>query len=365
MARKNGPNLRKGEWQSTLLSVDSSIQQAIEILNQVALKIVLVTDSSGRLNGTVSDGDIRRGLLQGFNLHSQVSQILNPQPLVAQVGSHRDTIASLMRTNRIQQIPIVNKDRQVVGLHTWESLDLEGKRPNLFVIMAGGEGKRLYPHTEKCPKPMIRLQEKPILEHIITKAKKEGFSQFVIAIHHLGNVIEKYFGNGRDWAVDISYCREKSPMGTAGALRLIQGRTKEAMLVSNGDILADFKYSDLLDFRARSRAAATMEVRSHTWENPFGVIETDGIQIMHIHEKPTTRSIVNTGVYAVDPTVLRHIPKSKRMDMTAFFRLLKSKKLLTVAYPVHEFWLDVGNPYDLQKAKRYISKKREMGDAKT
>lgn len=347
---KNYHSLRQGNWQDAILASSASIQEAVYILNVVSLRIVLVVDGKGKLEGTISDGDIRRGLLRGIQLDAPVKQVLHRNPLVVGPEHDRQAVVQLMAANEIQQIPIVDARRRVIGLHTWDRLNRASPRPNIVVIMAGGEGRRLRPITNDLPKPMVEVGGKPILEHIILKAKQEGFHRFVIAVHHLGEVIERYFGNGKSFGVEINYCREKKPLGTAGALRLLPS-TPHPILVTNGDVLADFNYLGLLDFHMRHRAAATMAVRSHEWVNPFGVVETKGLEIVGFKEKPIVRSHINAGVYVLDPAVRRLIPRGCGSDMPEIFSAAKDRGMAILAYPLHEPWLDVGSPEDLAKAK--------------
>jgi NDP-sugar pyrophosphorylase family protein len=216
--------------------------------------------------------------------------------------------------------------------------------------MAGGEGRRLRPFTKDRPKPLVEVGGKPILEHILLKAKAEGFSRFVFAVRHLGGMIEDYFENGKRWGVNITYLREKKPLGTAGAIRLLAKPPKEAILVTNGDVLADFQYGDLVDFHVRQGAEATMAVRAHEWQNPYGVVETQGLEIIAFREKPLVRTQINAGVYVLSPEACRSIPKGDRCNMPELFSKLQMRKARVLAYPLHEPWMDIGNPEDLHRA---------------
>jgi len=220
-----------------------------------------------------------------------------------------------------------------------------------MVIMAGGMGTRLRPHTENCPKPLLPVAGKPMLEHIIEHAKLEGFSHFVLAIHYLGHMIEEHFGNGERLGVQIDYLREQSPLGTAGALGLLNPRPDAAFVVTNGDVITDIHYGELLDFHLRHNAAATMAVRVHEWQHPFGVVQTQGIEIVGFEEKPVARTHINAGVYALEPDALNALAADTRCDMPALFERLQEQSKRTVAYPMHEPWLDVGRPDDLERAR--------------
>jgi dTDP-glucose pyrophosphorylase len=339
-------------WRKTLLPADATLQQAIRNLDESALQIILVVSGDGTLLGTVTDGDIRRGLLRGLDMGSSIDTILHRDPLVAPRHLTQDIVLQLMRANRIHQLPVVDEGRHVTGLHLWDELMVPSQRLNLMVIMAGGEGTRLRPHTENCPKPMLLVGGKPMLEHIIERAKGEGFQHFVLAIHYLGYMIEDYFGNGDRWQVKIDYLREESPLGTAGAISLLNPRPDMPFVVSNGDVLTDIRYNELLDFHCRHSATATMAVRLYEWQHPFGVVRTKGVDIIGFEEKPIARSHINAGIYVLDPAVLDTLVVGEHCDMPTLFSNLQAQTARTIVYPMHEPWLDVGRPDDLKRAQQ-------------
>ena len=302
------------------------------------------------LIGTITDGDIRRGLLRGLDLNSPINEITFRTPLVVPPQLGRDMVLQIMQANKIRQIPIVDGDRKVVGLHLWDDLLVPTTRSNLMVIMAGGAGTRLRPHTEICPKPMLLVGGKPILEHIIERAKAEGFHRFVLAINYLGSVIENHFGDGGPWQVQIDYVREETPLGTVGAISLLRERPDAPFLVSNGDVLTDIRYGELLEFHIRHRAAATMAVRLHEWQHPFGVVRTRGVDIVGFEEKPIARTHINAGIYVLDPEALDALETGGHCNMPTLFTRLQDRAKRTIVYPMHEPWLDVGRPDDLASA---------------
>jgi len=337
-------------WLQTLLPIGSSIRQAIQVLDESALKIVLVTNDTGVLVGTISDGDIRRGLLKGLDLGSSIDSIVHYDAIIVPSGLSNEVILKLMIANEIQQIPIVDENFQVVGLHLWDQISSPSARANIMIIMAGGKGTRLHPQTENCPKSLLPVAGKPILEHIIDRAKGEGISNFVLAIHHLGHMIEEYFGNGQKFGVNIEYLREQFPMGTAGALSLINPTPENAFIVTNGDVLTDVRYGGILDFHIQHNASATMGVRVYELQNPFGVVQTQGIDIVGYEEKPLHRTHINAGVYVLEPSAIALLGDSVLTDMPTLFTMIKGKSKKVIAYPIHERWLDVGRPSDLQTA---------------
>jgi len=339
-------------WQQALLPSNATIAEAIRNLDKTGIKIVLVTNQLGALEGTISDGDVRRGLLKGIDVNSAVKEIVHQNALVVPSDLSRELVMQLMTANKIQQIPIVDENHRVVGLHLWDELSTPSKRENIMVIMAGGMGTRLRPYTEDCPKPLLPVAGKPMLEHIIERAKLEGFSRFVIAIHYLGHMIEDYFGDGERLGVEIAYLKENTPLGTAGALSLLNPMPGLPFVVTNGDVITDIRYGELLDFHIKHAAAATMAVRVHEWQHPFGVVQMQGVEIVGFEEKPVARSHINAGVYALDSNTLSFLEDDQRCDMPTLFERLQVKNYRTVAYPMHEPWLDVGRPDDLVAANK-------------
>lgn len=337
-------------WRDAVIPGGATIQDAIRSLDRSALQIALVTGIDDALAGTVTDGDIRRGLLRGLDLGSPVDAIMNRDPLVVPPQLGRDTVLQLMQANKIHHLPIVDDGRHVVGLHRWDALLTPDRRGNLMVIMAGGTGTRLRPHTENCPKPLLPVGGKPMLEHIVERARASGFHRFVFAIHYLGHMIEEHFGSGGRWGVQIDYLREDRPLGTAGALGLLQPDSTDPFLVSNGDVLTDIRYDELLDFHLRHGATGTMAVRLHEWQHPFGVVRTNGVDIVGFDEKPVSRSYINAGIYALDASALDAISPGEACDMPTLFTRLRERSARTIVYPMHEPWLDVGRADDLARA---------------
>jgi len=337
-------------WKRAVLPPTATLHDAVQNLNDVSIKIILVVNGQGELEGTISDGDIRRALLRGLDLSSQITGVYKRNPLVVPDGMSRDLVLRLMTANKIQQIPVVDAHNRPVGLHLWDNITAPVERHNLMVIMAGGMGTRLRPHTECCPKPMLPVAGKPMLQHIIERAKLQGFSHFILAIHYLGQMIEDYFGDGARLGLRIDYLKEQLPLGTAGALSLLEPRPEQPFVVTNGDVMTDIRYGELLDFHVRHEAAATMAVRVHEWQHPFGVVRMNGVDIVGFEEKPIARSYINAGVYTLDPFALHALGEGAHCDMPTLFEKLQAQGRRTVAYPMHEPWLDVGRPDDLARA---------------
>jgi len=338
-------------WRNAILPEASTIKNVVENLDRVAIQIVLILDDAGRLIGTVTDGDVRRGLLRGLDLESPATEIIQRKPMVVKPGASRHEIQSLMSASKIHQIPIVDGDGMVVGLHFWDS-PAGSKRENIFVIMAGGTGTRLMPHTEKIPKPMLPVAGKPMLENIINHAKADGFFNFVIAIRHLGDVVEDYFSSGDRFGVNIEYIREDFPLGTAGALSLLNPLPDSPFIISNCDIITEVDYGKLLGFHIENDADATMAVNTFEWKHPFGVVETSGITITEIVEKPVVHTNVNAGVYVLNPATIECVEKGTPLNMTTLFNLLRVRGFRTVAFTIHERWSDVGSIDSWQREAR-------------
>lgn len=338
-------------WRKTLLSPEATLRDAISNMNGSTAQIVLIALQDGSLVGTLTDGDIRRGLLRGHGLESKVSALVNSNPVVVPPGLGHDAVLKLMQANRLHQLPVVDAERHIVGLHLLDELINPGERKNLMVIMAGGMGVRLRPHTETCPKPLLPVGGKPMLEHIILRARDDGFGRFVLAIHYLGHMIEEYFGDGSRLGVEISYLREERPLGTAGAIGLMHQSPETPFIVTNGDVLTDIRYGELLDFHCRHSACATMAVRLHEWQHPFGVVHIKGVDIVGFEEKPVMRTHINAGVYVLEPAALKQLEPGAHCDMPALFARLQDASERTIVYPMHEPWLDVGRDEDLRRAR--------------
>ena len=340
----------KINWKKATLSPTALLRDVAKNLTESSLKIVLVIDDCGRLLGTISDGDLRRGLLRGLTFDSGVIEILRKNPFVAPQGMSSSSIRQLMAANKVQQVPEIDEDGRVIYLHTLDEFTSKESISNKMVIMAGGKGTRLRPYTEECPKPMLLVGGKPMLQNIIEQARDEGFSQFLLSVNYLAHVIEDYFGDGSNLGVKIEYVREDYPLGTAGSLSMISKLVDEPFVVTNGDVITDIRYSNLLEFHKRHESIATMAVRLYEWQHPFGVVQIEGLNIVGFEEKPVARSRINAGVYALSPIALHALNQGEVCDMPTLFERLYAGSHKTVAYHMYEPWLDVGRHADLELA---------------
>ena len=339
-------------WRDSIVKINTPIKVAIERLNKVGIKIAMVLDDDYRLLGTISDGDFRRGILSGLSLEDTVEKIMNKNPRTVSEGAGRLEILKVMTDTKILQIPIIDKNNFVIGLHLWDDISVQAKYPNIMVIMAGGKGSRLHPQTENRPKPMLLVAGIPILEHIIKRAQSQGFNHFIIAINYLGEIIEKYFKDGQKFGVTIEYLHEDVPLGTAGALSLLSSKPERAFIVTNGDVITDINYSDFLEYHTAQNAAATVAVHTHEFQIPYGVVQINGLEVESYEEKPIVTSLINAGVYALEPDILDYIKEPRYRDMPEILDISRGLKKKVIVYPLHESWIDIGRPIDLEIANK-------------
>jgi len=334
-----------------LLAVEADIKQAIATIERSTAKIALVVDAQRRLMGTVTDGDVRRAILNGAQLSDPVSRVMNSSPRIGRVGEDRAPLIDLMRRNICRHIPIVDSDGSVVALETLQEMLDYAHHDNWVVLMAGGRGKRLRPLTEVVPKPMLHVGEQPILEVILERLRSQGFRQFFVSVNYLGDMIRDYFGDGSKMGVSIEYLAEDKPLGTAGSLSLLPGRTSKPLIVMNGDILTKIDFLHLLQFHEEHKAQATTCVRDYFVEVPFGVIDNDGHRIRGIKEKPRHRFLVNAGIYALQPDVLEFIPRDEFFDMPTLIETLVDRGQHACVFPIREYWIDVGRLEEYERAQ--------------
>lgn len=336
-----------------LISPDTSLKEAIAVLDATGQHICLVVDSEGRLLGTVSDGDIRRAILADISLDQPAHRVMNREPRVAQPGSSRDEISQIMARHSVAQIPVVDGGGRVIRLETlteWTKETLK-ERPNWVVVMAGGLGTRLRPLTADRPKPLLKIGDKPILESIIENCVSQNFRRFYLSVNYKAEMIREHFGDGSRWNVDIRYLEESEPLGTAGSLSLLPERLAEPLLVINGDLLTDVNLGNLLKYHQENEADATMGVREFDFQVPFGVVHTEHDRIANVDEKPVHKFFVNAGVYAINPSVMDHLEDGQFMDMTDLLNVNIAHKRKVVAFPIFERWIDVGQHDDYRRAQ--------------
>ena len=340
----------KRDWRSVLVSPGATLGDAIARIDASAHQIALIVDQQDRLLGVMTDGDVRRAILHGVPMSSPVDKLMNARPVTAPVGTSNKELLALMRRHVVHQMPIVNAANQVVGVALIDDLIGARERPNWVVLMAGGLGTRLRPLTELTPKPMLAPRGKPILESILENLVGEGFRKFFFSVNYKADMIEEHFGDGSRWGARISYLREDRRLGTAGALSLMPEAPTQPIVVMNGDLLTHASISNLLDFHNALESLATMAVREYDLQVPYGVVRIAGERITSIEEKPVHKFLVNAGIYVLSPPALAHIPPRAYFDMPTLFERLNAAGATTVAFPLREYWLDIGCPADYDQA---------------
>jgi len=339
------------DWKQVLLSRSTPILEALKVIDKSSLQIALIVDGEHRLLGTVTDGDVRRGIMKGISLDRPVSDVMNPSPTVARLNDGRESILSLMKTKELRQIPVLDEHGTVVGIEFLDSLIQLRKRDNWVVLMAGGVGSRLRPLTDECPKPLLKVGSKPILETIVENFVEYGFHRFFLSVNYKAEMLKEYFGDGSRWGVEIAYLHEDQAMGTAGPLGLLPGRPAQPLLVMNGDLLTKVNFQQLLDYHQEHAAAATMCVREYSFQVPYGVAKLEKHRLLDIEEKPTHRAFVSAGIYVLEPKVLDLIPGGSYYDMPDLFKQMIARELEVTTFPIREYWLDIGRMDDLERAK--------------
>lgn len=334
----------------------TSILDTMKSIDRSGSQIALVIDEiNKKLLGTVTDGDIRRGILRGISLDETVSSVMNRNPITIKHGSSPKMIRDLFQKKRLRQIPVVDKRGQLIDLIFSDILLDSSAIDNWVVLMAGGLGTRLKPLTDVLPKPMLTVGTKPILQTLLENFVEFGFHQFYLSVNYKKELIMKYFGNGINWGINIEYLDESKRLGTAGALSLFKHKPKKPIIVMNGDILTKINFQQLLEFHEENNSAATMCVREFQYQVPYGVVRTSGSSLLSIEEKPTESYFVNAGIYVLNPEVLDLIPKHEFYDMPSLFDALIGIGKKTSVFPIREYWMDIGRMNDFERANMGFS----------
>jgi dTDP-glucose pyrophosphorylase len=339
-------------WRNALTNTDASLEQAIEILDKAALRIALIVDDGGRLQGTLTDGDVRRALLKHLPLGTPVAEVMNPNPRVAKQGWTESRVLAMLEEHDLLQLPLIDDNRNVVGLTNLHDLLNKHRYDNPVFLMAGGFGTRLRPLTNNCPKPMLKVGDKPILEQILLGFVNAGFHHFYISTHYMPEVIRDHFGSGEKWGVSIEYIHEEEPLGTGGALGLLPHEDINLPLfVMNGDLLTSLNIRSFLEFHESHGSLATMCVRKYEHQVPYGVITSEGTQIKSMIEKPVHKFFVNAGIYLLNPELVKSVGRGVRVDMPTLLEQQIEEGRPVNMFPVHEYWLDIGQMGDFQRAQ--------------
>lgn len=335
----------------------ASILEVARVLEGTSTRIVLAVEEETKLLGIVTDGDIRRGLLAGVSVEEPCEKVVNACPQTIAPDGRMDDAILLADMSDADAIPIVADGGRLVGV--WVSRPGQEQVPNTVVIMAGGKGMRLRPMTTAIPKPLVSLRDKPMLHRLLERLHSQGFENVSISINYLGEQIEDSVGDGSSWGLTVTYLREDSPLGTAGALGLLEDIPENPVLVINADVVTSARFRTLLDQHSREGAAITMGMRVHDIEHPFGVLDLEGSRVSGMREKPIWREFVSAGVYVLSPEVLSLIPLGRSLDMPDLVSLTISEGLPVQGFPLHESWLDVGTPDDFRTAQGLIDEDQQ------
>ena len=340
---------RTDSLHAVLAQPDEPLNAIIQRINWANMEIILVVDSLGKLIGTVTDGDIRRGILSGVSMEQPVSIVMNPNPIRVKDGMERELLLQTMRTSSIRHLPVVDSDGRPVRLERME--ELLDEDAGQAVVMAGGLGSRLSPFTDTTPKPLVPVGGRPILDHILSRLRRSGIENVVISLNHMGDQIRRHIGTGRRRDLSVNYVNETKRLGTAGALTLIEPRPEKPFLVLNGDLLTGLNYSNLLKFQREKGYEMVLGVRQHAIQIPYGVVEMseDGC-VDQLREKPQIESFINAGIYVLTPECIDLIPADTYFDMTDLIDAVKQNGGRVGAFPIIEYWRDIGRPEDLEAA---------------
>lgn len=341
------------QWRKILVSPDHTLLETMKIIDESSLQFAVVVDDKQCLLGTVTDGDIRRGILRGEGLDVPISSVMNAAPMSALTGKKHYHYKQLMKRKQLKQLPITDELNRVTDVIFADEIEVTINK-NIVVLMLGGLGARLRPLTNDIPKPMLKIGNKPILETIVDGFKQCGYTNFIFSVNYKKEVIQNYFQNGESFSITVDYIEEDKRLGTAGALSLLKERPTEPFFVMNGDLLTQVNFEQLMQFHLEHGATATMCVREYEYQIPYGVIETNGTELVAIKEKPIHRSFVNAGIYVLNPEVLNYIPYDEYYDMPTLFEKLIEKESKVSVFPIREYWLDIGRMDDYQKVQEEI-----------
>ena len=332
------------------LRQNATIKEALGIIDSGAMQIALVVDDNDKLLGTLTDGDIRRGILRGLDLDSSIETIVFKEPAIAKISSTKEEILKIALSKKLHQIPIVDDNGIVLDLKEIEELVEPKIKTSRVILMVGGLGTRLRPLTQDTPKPMLKVGNKPILQTIVERFAEYGFVNITMCVNFNASIIRDYFSDGKEFGVNIDYVLEEKRMGTAGALSLLKERPSEPFFVMNGDLLTNVNFEHIFNYHILNKATATMCVREYDYEVPYGVVKMNDNKIIEIAEKPVQKFFVSAGIYMLSPEILDLIPKNEFYDMpTLFEKLIKLSKNV-VSFPIREYWLDIGRMEEYQRA---------------
>ena len=333
------------------LHVSKKLVDALRSLERSGIEIALIVDDDDRLVGTLTDGDIRRALLREAPLDSPLAPYIQRDFTVVGPETGRAEVLDLMRARTFGQIPIVDAEGKLVGVHLLHEILGAIERPNSAVIMAGGQGTRLWPLTESIPKPMIRVAGRPILERIVLHIVSFGIRRIFISIKYLGHLIEEHFGDGTRFGCRIEYLKEERRLGTGGSLALLPEVPGHPLLAMNGDLITQADLGAMIEFHERGTQQVTLGVRRYVHTVPFGCVELEGDQVARMEEKPSLTVLANAGIYVLNPHLVTRVPKDQEFNLPALLEDCLARGEAVRAFEIEEDWIDVGHRDQLRQAR--------------
>lgn len=339
-------------WQDVLVKKNLTVLSAIKCMDTIGMRAVLVIDDDQHLLGIITDGDIRRYMLKHGSLEATVEAIMSKNPTTASLSETKEQLLMKMQSAGILHLPIIDSSNRVAGLETFDSLLARNNKENWVVFMAGGVGKRLHPLTIDCPKPLLKVGDKPIAEILLENFIKCGFKNFYFSVNYKSDMIRDYFGTGDKWGVEIKYIEENAALGTAGSLSLLPAINDKPFFVINADILTNINFSHVLDYHENNQSYATLCVRQHQSTIPFGLVKIDekNHALLDIEEKPTKNFFINAGIYIFNPKSLEYLSYNSYCDMPNFLINLVNNHLHVSTFPIREYWIDIGHHDNLVRA---------------
>ncbi|MDC0627910.1 sugar phosphate nucleotidyltransferase [Candidatus Pelagibacter sp.] len=336
-----------------LIFSNQSIEESIKKLNNVTPTILFIIDKSKKLIGSITDGDIRRHILKNKSLKSKVTEAANKKPIVCQKNESKkkEYFQNIILKKNIKAIPVLNKGKIEDLIFSFES----NINTTPILIMAGGKGTRLMPYTANKPKPLVNINNKPILEHLIEKIKNENFQNIYISINHFGKKIKNYLETKDYFNLNIKFIEEVKPLGTAGCLFNLKKKIKNNLIIINADVITDLKLNKLLNYHNENNNQMTIGCMVHEYQIPFGVIELKKEVLKNITEKPIISSLVNAGIYVLNKKIIG-TKKNKKTSMVDLILENTEKRKKIGVFPMHENWIDVGTKLNLDKAKKHLKK---------
>jgi dTDP-glucose pyrophosphorylase/CBS domain-containing protein len=346
-----------------LVTGDATVREALRAIDRGGAGIALLVDDSRELIATITDGDVRRAILDGVSPDCAVTTLIDRRepaykcPTVAWNSTEPSELLRVMQARSIMHIPLVDDERKIVDVALLRDLIEQSEPAMSAVVMAGGFGKRLRPLTEDVPKPMLDVGGQPVMERLIERLQRAGIHNINITTHYKPKVITEHFGNGNGNGVDINYIYEHTPLGTAGALSLMD-TPDEPVLVVNGDIVTDLNMCSLLAFHKEQKADLTVAVRKYEIQVPYGVVETEGVEVLGLVEKPSLDCFINAGIYLLEPVAYEYVPADQPSDMTDLIARMVDDGRRVVSFPIVEYWVDIGEHADYEQAQRDFTERR-------